>query len=52
VFLSNFFYVTVEKPVMRHVRRVMPDLGPLDISPIIVFLGLQLLTYMIVGSIR
>lgn len=30
------------EPVLRPVRNVLPDLGGIDISPIVVFLGLQL----------
>ena len=31
-------------PVLRRIRRYMPDLGMIDISPIVVFLGIQLIT--------
>lgn len=33
----------VLEPVMRPVRRMLPDMGGFDISPIIVFLGIQVL---------
>ena len=33
----------VLEPVMRPVRRMLPDMGGIDISPIIVFLGIQVL---------
>ncbi len=35
--LGTFFY-NVTEPVLRPVRRVLPDLGGIDISPIIVLL--------------
>jgi YggT family protein len=35
--LSQFFY-NVTEPVLRPIRRFMPDLGGIDISPIIVLL--------------
>lgn len=31
------------EPALRPIRRFMPDLGGLDISPIVLFLGLQLI---------
>jgi YggT family protein len=35
------------EPVFRQVRRVIPPLGGLDISPLIVLIGLQFLSYLI-----
>jgi YggT family protein len=35
--LGQFFY-SVTEPVLRPIRRFMPDLGGIDISPIIVLL--------------
>ena len=32
------------EPLLRRIRRYMPDLGMIDISPIVVFLGIQLIT--------
>ncbi len=37
----------ITEPVMRPVRKVMPSLGGLDLSPIIVFLALQVINVMI-----
>lgn len=37
----------ITEPVMRPVRKVIPSLGGLDLSPIIVFLALQVITVMI-----
>ncbi|PIR37387.1 MAG: YggT family protein [Alphaproteobacteria bacterium CG11_big_fil_rev_8_21_14_0_20_39_49] len=31
------------EPVLRRIRRWMPDLGVIDISPIVVFLGIEFL---------
>jgi YggT family protein len=36
------------EPVLGPIRRIMPDLGGLDLSPIIVLIGLQFLQYLIV----
>lgn len=38
------------EPAMRPIRRFMPDLGGLDLSPIIMFLGIQV-AEILVGSI-
>ncbi|HET7336228.1 MAG TPA: YggT family protein [Rhizomicrobium sp.] len=35
------------EPVFRQVRRIIPPLGGLDISPLIVLIGLQFLRYVI-----
>ena len=37
------FLHQITEPVLEPVRRVMPRLGMLDISPLIVFIGLQIL---------
>jgi YggT family protein len=36
------------EPVFRQVRRVIPPIGGLDLSPLIVLLALQFLSYVIV----
>jgi YggT family protein len=36
------------EPLLRPIRRYLPDLGGLDISPIALLLGLQFLKYLIV----
>ncbi len=35
--LGSFFY-NVTEPVLRPIRRILPDLGGIDISPIVVLL--------------
>lgn len=37
--VGNFLYQMTE-PVYRPIRRILPDLGGIDISPIIVLLGI------------
>ncbi|CAN5612344.1 hypothetical protein BH20ACT21_BH20ACT21_01460 [soil metagenome] len=37
------FIYEVTDPVMSFVRRFIPPLGPIDISPLFIFLGLTLL---------
>ena len=37
------FLYQVTEPVLEPVRRVIPQLGTIDISPIVVFFGLQIL---------
>lgn len=36
------------EPVLSRIRRVLPDLGGLDISPIILLIGIQFLEYTII----
>lgn len=35
------------EPLLRPIRRVLPDLGGLDISPIFLLIGLQFVRYLI-----
>ncbi|WP_455478663.1 YggT family protein [Bartonella sp. B10] len=37
VLVGNFLY-RVTEPVLGRIRKILPDLGPIDISPIIVFI--------------
>ncbi len=39
-------------PVMKPIRKMLPDMGGLDISPIIVFLGIQVLEVILIGMAR
>ena len=45
--IGTFLY-RVTEPVLRPIRRVMPDLGGIDISPIIVFILIYLIQQLIV----
>ena len=38
----NGFLVRVTDPILEPVRRVLPRMGMFDLSPIIVFLGLEI----------
>src|SRR6201987_3677497 len=40
--VANFFYHVTE-PALRPIRRVLPNLGGIDISPIILIIGLLFL---------
>ena len=44
--VAEFLY-RVTEPVLRPIRRIMPNLGPIDISPIILFLIIMFLRYVI-----
>lgn len=46
--IVNVLYRLTE-PVLEPVRRAMPQLGMIDISPIVVFLGLQILHRVLLG---
>ncbi|WP_306119008.1 MULTISPECIES: YggT family protein [unclassified Roseitalea] len=46
--LGEFFYKATE-PVLRPIRRFLPDLGGIDISPIILFVGIYFLRQIIVN---
>ena len=40
------------EPVQRVFRRVIPPIGGLDLSPIFIFLGIQVIEIMLVGELR
>jgi YggT family protein len=39
-------------PVLSPIRRMMPDLGGIDLSPIVLFIGLQLVAMLFVAPVR
>ncbi len=41
---------TLVEPVLEQIRRVMPALGGLDLSPIVLLLGLRLLRSLLLGG--
>jgi YggT family protein len=41
------FLDAATEPVFRQVRKIIPPLGGLDISPLIVLIGLEFLSYLI-----
>lgn len=43
VYRINYFLGRITSPVLDPIRKRLPDLGGIDISPIIVFFGLELL---------
>jgi YggT family protein len=48
--VQNFCYRATE-PLLAPIRRVMPDLGGLDISPIVLLLGLQFVRILIIRTL-
>ncbi len=42
----------IVEPVMKPIRKMLPDMGGLDISPIIVFLAIQVLEVILIGMAR
>ena len=41
----------IHEPLLRQVRRFLPDLGPVDISPIILFLAAQFIRNLLINSL-
>jgi YggT family protein len=46
----NYALRQLTEPLLAPIRRFMPDLGGLDISPIVLLLGMQFLQQLIVGQ--
>jgi YggT family protein len=47
--IQNFCYQLTE-PLLRPIRRFMPDLGGIDISPIVLLLGVEFLRHFIIRA--
>lgn len=45
------FLNRITEPALRPIRRILPNLGPVDISPVVLLLGIQLLLIPVVGYI-
>jgi len=41
----------IHEPLLRQVRRFLPDLGPVDISPIILFLAAQFIRNLLISNL-
>lgn len=52
-FVNNVYYMLrqLTEPALRPIRRWMPDLGGIDLSPIILIIGLQFLEIFILRDI-
>jgi YggT family protein len=40
---ANYFLRRLTEPVLQPIRRVLPDLGGIDLSPLVLIIGLQFL---------
>lgn len=49
--IGDFLY-RITEPALRPIRRFMPDLGGIDISPIALFLGILFVQFLIQDYIR
>jgi YggT family protein len=41
----------IHEPLLSQVRRFLPDLGPVDISPIVLFLAAQFISNLLISSL-
>lgn len=41
----------IHEPLLGQVRRFLPDLGPVDISPIVLFLAAQFIRNLLISSV-
>ena len=40
----------IHEPLLRRVRRILPDLGSIDVSPIVLFLAAQFIRNLLISS--
>ncbi len=52
VYLAMNFLYRITEPVLRPIRRVIPSIGGIDVSPIIVIIVLHFVRQLIVDNIR
>jgi YggT family protein len=45
-------FSAVTEPLLRPIRRMLPSMGGLDLSPIILLLGCLFVRYVVLGNIR
>lgn len=45
------FLARLHEPILRQVRRYLPDLGGIDLSPIVLFLAAQFIRNLLVNSL-
>ena len=45
------FLGRIHEPLMSLVRRILPDLGGIDLSPIVLLLAVQFLRNLVIGSL-
>ena len=50
-YILSFLY-RVTEPVLRPIRRIIPSIGGIDISPVIVIIALYFIRQLIVDNIR
>jgi YggT family protein len=43
------FLIRITEPVFAPVRRVMPNMGPFDLTPLVVLIGVQILSRILLG---
>ncbi len=43
------FLIGITEPVLSRIRRVLPDLGGLDLSPVVLIFGLYILRKLLIG---
>jgi YggT family protein len=41
----------IHEPLLSQIRRFLPDLGPVDISPIVLFLAAQFIRNLLISSL-
>jgi YggT family protein len=45
------FLARLHEPILRQVRRYLPDLGGIDLSPIVLFLAAQFIRNLLINSL-
>jgi YggT family protein len=46
----NYMLARLTEPLLRPIRRILPDLGGIDLSPVVLLLGLEFIRQLVIGQ--
>jgi YggT family protein len=46
----NYMLARLTEPLLSPIRRILPDLGGIDLSPVVLLLGLEFIRQLVIGQ--
>jgi YggT family protein len=46
----NYMLARLTEPLLAPIRRILPDLGGIDLSPVVLLLGLEFIRQLVIGQ--